>query len=144
MDSELGLLYELALISVVIGGGYWGWFFVTRQPHGTATYGLMQVAAALLSGLGLVGRYYDVPALGVAGAVGAGAGGCLLILGPLVRTTARRFASSERFAIADRLLDLADILSPGSGVADEKALLAAMREIRDGKIGPTVDALTVA
>jgi hypothetical protein len=28
-------LYELALISVVIAAGYWGMFFVRRQPHGT-------------------------------------------------------------------------------------------------------------
>jgi rhomboid protease GluP len=144
MSSQLGLLYELVLISVVIGGGYWGWFFITRQPHGTPTYGLMQLAAAALSGLGLYGRHGGGSALGAAGAIGAGAGTCLLILGPLVRTAARRFAAAERFGIANHLLTLADALAPGSGVGEEKALLAAMREIRDGKIEPTLDALSAA
>ncbi|MDB4959706.1 MAG: Rhomboid family protein [Myxococcales bacterium] len=144
MDSELGLLYELALISVAVGGGYWGWFFTTRRPHGSATYGVMQLACAVLAALGLIGRHEDVAGLGIVGAIGVGGGTCLLLLGPLVRTTARWLASLERFTAANRLLDVADILAPGSGVAEEKALLGAMREIRDGKIEPTVDALTVA
>src|SRR5439155_1590359 len=38
----------------------------------------------------------------------------------------------------------ADVLAPGSGVGDEKALLGAMRELRDGNIERTVDALVAA
>ncbi len=40
------MLYEYLLISVVIACGYWGWFFVRQRPHGTATFGLMQIGAA--------------------------------------------------------------------------------------------------
>src|SRR5207248_2336926 len=36
------VIYELALISVMIGAGYWGWFFVKQRPYGTATFGIMQ------------------------------------------------------------------------------------------------------
>jgi len=79
------MLYELVLISVVIGAGYWGWFFVRLRPHGTATFGAMQLTAALLAGLGLVGRKVDAEGLGIAGAIGVGAGACLLVIGPLVR-----------------------------------------------------------
>ena len=82
--------------------------------------------------------------MGVAGAIGVGAGTCLLVVGPLVRALARRFAATERLGIASRLLDIAELLAPGSGVADEKALLGAMKEIRDGHIEQTVDALTAA
>jgi len=139
------MLYEYALISVLIASGYWGIWFLRKQPHGTATFGLMQLAAAVLSGLGLLGRTYaDVAWLGVAGAIGVGAGVCLLIVGPLVRGLARRFAALERLGIATRLLDLAEMLAPGSGIAEEKAVLGAMREIRDGRIEETVDALTAA
>jgi tetratricopeptide (TPR) repeat protein len=139
------MFYEYALISVIIASGYWGIFFLRRPPNGNPTFGLMQIAAALLSGLGLYGaRYSEARWLGVAGAIGLGAGGCLLVVGPVMRGLARRFASAERLGIATRLLDIAEILAPGSGVAEEKAVLGAMKEIRDGRIEETVDALTAA
>ncbi len=139
------MYYELALISVVVAGAYWGWYFVTKQPHGTATFGIMQLASACMCGLGLYAHRYDGARwMGVAGAIGVGAGTCLLVVGPLVRALARRFAAAERLGIAGRLLDVADLLAPGSGVADEKALIGAMKEIRDGHIEQTVDALTAA
>jgi rhomboid protease GluP len=136
--------YELVLISVVIGAGYWGVFFVRRQPHGSATFGLMQLGAAALAGLGLLHRAVDAPWLGVAGAIGAGAGTCLLVLGPIVRVLARRMVAAERVGPALRLLDLAELLAPGSGIAEEKALVRAMTEIREGRIDPTVEALAAA
>jgi membrane associated rhomboid family serine protease len=139
------MLYEYLLISVVIACGYWGWFFVRRQPTGTPMFGVMQLAAAGLAGLGLLGRWkYDADFLGIAGAIGLGAGVCLLVVGPLVRWAARKLASAERLGAAARLLDVAEILGPGSGVAEEKAVLGAMREIRDGRIEQTVDALVAA
>ncbi len=139
------MYYELALISVVVAGAYWGQFFVRRQPHGTPTFGIMQLAAALLCGIGLYAhRYEAAPWMGVAGAIGLGAGTCLLMVGPLIRGLARRFAAAERLGAASRLLDIAEVLAPGSGVADEKALIGAMKEIRDGHIEQTVDALTAA
>ncbi|HEY5922627.1 MAG TPA: hypothetical protein VIV11_13190, partial [Kofleriaceae bacterium] len=136
------MYYELALISVLIAGGYWGWYFVRHEP--TRFYGVLQLAAAALCGLGLIGHRYDKAGLGVPGAIGVGAGVCLLIIGPLARGVARRFAAAERFGAAQRMLDVAEVLAPGSGVGDEKALLFAMREIRDGNIEQTVDALTAA
>ncbi len=138
------MYYELALVSVAVAAAYWGVFFLRRKPNGSSTFGLMQLAAAGLSGLGLIGREYEIPALGIAGAIGIGGGTCLLVVGPLVRGLARRFALAERLGIASRLLDVAELLAPGSGVAEEKALLGAMREIRDGHIEQTVDALTAA
>lgn len=139
------MFYEYALISVIIASGYWGVFFLRRQPHGTPTFGLMQLAAAGLAALGLYGERTDGARwMGVAGAVGIGAGTCLLVVGPVVRGLARRFAAAERLGIASRLLDVAELLAPGSGVAEEKAVLGAMQEIRDGRIEDTVDALTAA
>ena len=136
--------YELVLVSVAIGAGYWGQYFVRRQPHGSATFGLMQLAAAALAGLGLLGRRVEAPWLGVAGAIGAGAGVCLLVLGPIVRMLARRLVAAERVGPALRLLDLAELLAPGSGIAEEKQLVHAMTEIREGRIEPTVEALLAA
>lgn len=140
------MYYELALISVVVAGAYWGQYFVRKQPHGTLTFGLMQLTAAALAGIGLYAhRTEDTPPwMGLAGAIGLGAGTCLLLVGPLVRGLARRFAAAERLGLAGRLLDVAEVLAPGSGVADEKALIGAMKEIRDGHIEQTVDALTAA
>ncbi len=139
------MYYELALLSVVVAGGYWGWFFIHRQPHGTPTFGIMQLLSAVLAGLGLLARRYDGPEwLGITGAIGVGAGTCLLVIGPMIRGLARRFAAAERLGIAGRLLDVAELLAPGSGISEEKAVLGAMKEIRDGHIDHTVDALTAA
>jgi rhomboid protease GluP len=138
------MYYELALISVLIAASYWGLFFIRTGPQ-MRLYGIMQLGAAVLAGLGLYHRRAGGPAwLGVAGAIGTGGGACLLLLAPLARATARRFAGAERFKIAARLLDIADLLAPGSGVGEEKALLAAMREIRDGNIDESVGTLTAA
>jgi rhomboid protease GluP len=133
------MYYELALISVAIAGGYWGWFFL--RQHATRLYGVMLLGSGVLSCLGLLGRKESIDALGVPGAIGVGAGTCLLILGPLVRGLARRAAQAERFGIADKLLTIADVLAPGSGVREEKTLLGAMQQIRDGNIEHTVGAL---
>jgi membrane associated rhomboid family serine protease len=136
------MYYELALISVVVAGGYWGWYFVRHES--TRVYGALQILAGVLAAFGMYGRRMEDGAFGIAGAVGAGAGVCLLVLGPLARGAARRFAAGERFTAAKVMLDIAEVLAPGSGVADEKALLAAMREIRDGNIDQAVQALTAA
>ena len=136
------MYYELALIAVLVAGGYWGWYFARHEQ--TRLYGLLMLGAAGLSGLGFIGERFDKSSLGIPGAIGVGAGACFLILGPLARGLARRFAAAERFGAAQRMLDAAEVLAPGSGVAEEKALLYAMREIRDGNIDHTVDALTAA
>ncbi len=136
------MYYELALIAVLIGGGYWGWQFVRQEA--LRLYGALNIAAAALAGVGFVGQRQGESSFGVPGAIGAGAGACLLVLGPLARGLARRAAASDRFTLAQRLLDVAEILAPGSGVGDEKALVAALREIRDGKIEKPVAALAAA
>lgn len=136
------MYYELALISVVIGGGYWGFHFVRQDM--LRLYGVLNLFAALLAGLGFYGAREGDGSFGLAGAIGAGAGLCLLVVGPMARGFARRAAGSEHFTIAKVLLEVADVLAPGSGVGDEKALLHAMREIRDGNIEQTVQALEAA
>jgi rhomboid protease GluP len=57
---------------------------------------------------------------------------------------ARRLVAAELPGAARRLLDVAEVLAPGSGVAEEKAVLRAMTEIREGRIEQTVEALTAA
>ena len=138
------MYYELSLIIIALAGAYWGQFFVRRQPNGTPWFGVMLFGATALSLLGLLGRHVDSPILGAAGAIGVGAGACMLVVGPLLRVFARRLAGVEKFGAAARLLDVADVLAPGSGVGEEKALLGAMREIREGRIEQTVEALTHA
>lgn len=138
------MIYELGLFLVMVAAGYWGWYFTRNRPHGTATFGVMQLAAAALAGLGFLGHWRDIGWLGIPGAIGLGAGMCLLVIGPLARMLARRMVAAERMALATRLLDLAELLAPGSGVAEEKAVVRAMIEIREGRVEQTVEALTAA
>ncbi|HSS03216.1 MAG TPA: rhomboid family intramembrane serine protease [Kofleriaceae bacterium] len=138
------MFYELYLVSIAVGGAYLGVLSVKQRPHGTATFGIMVLASAALAGLGLLGRRVDAPWLGIAGAIGVGAGTCLTVVGPVLRMLARRLVAAERMGLANRLLDLAEVLAPASGVAEEKAVLRAMTEIREGRIEQTIDALTAA
>src|SRR6185436_12799325 len=94
--------------------------------------------------LGFLGHWRDIGWLGIPGAIGLGAGLCLLVIGPLARALARRMVAAERMGLAIRLLDLAELLAPGSGVAEEKAVVRAMVEIRAGRVEQTVEALTAA
>jgi rhomboid protease GluP len=134
------MYYELALISVAIGGAYWGFQFV-RQGS-LRLYGVLNIVAALLAGLGFLGLRDDDSRFGLPGAIGLGAGVCLLVLGPFARGLARRAAGAERFGLAQRLLGIADVLAPGSGVENEKLLVATMREISVGNIQDTVDGMS--
>src|SRR5689334_11426681 len=104
------MYYELALFAVLVAGAYWGWYFVRHDQ--TRLYGVLQLASAGLSGIGLIGVRLDKAGFGIAGAIGVGAGVCLLVLGPVARGVARRFAASERFGMAQRLLDVAEVLAP--------------------------------
>src|SRR5687767_13214664 len=105
------MYYELALISVLVAGGYWGWYFVRHAP--TRLYGILQLTAAGLSGLGLYGHRAGEGQFGIAGAIGAGAGACLLVIGPITRGMARRLAGAERFNAAKLMFDIAEVLAPG-------------------------------
>src|ERR1700755_2081417 len=99
-------MYELLLTSVVIAGAYWGQFFLRKRPHGTATFGYMQLASGGLALLGVWANHGGPAIGGVRGAIGLGMGTCLLLVGPAVRGLARRFAMAERYGVARRLLDL--------------------------------------
>lgn len=136
------MLYETALIWVLISAGYWGVFLLRRGVYPSATFPLMMLGSAALAGLGLLGSgEEDLQILSLAGAIGLGAGACLLVIGPLARRFARRANSAERWTLARALYEIADALQPGTGVRDEKRLAAAFAEIQAGNVEEAVKAL---
>lgn len=135
------MTYQLVLISVLIAGGYWGPFFLRRDKR---TFGLMLLGSAGLSVLGLLGESEDIRALSYAGAIGVGTCTCMLVVGPMLRSLARRLAAAEKVALAQKLLSVVEILSPGAGAGEERVLMGAMGDIREGKIEATLDALEQA
>lgn len=138
------MFYELALISVLIAASYSGVSLI-RSGRQMRPFGMMQLAAAVAAGLGLYHSREHVAAwLGVAGALGLGAGACLLLIAPLARVTARRFAAAKQFKLAHRLFDIADRVAPDSRISEEKAFVATMRQIQDGNIVESVATLTAA
>ena len=138
------MYYELALLSVLIASSYSGVCFICSGHH-RWLYSTMHLATAVAAGLGLYNSREGAPAwLGVAGTLSVGAGACLLLTAPLTLAVARRFAAAERFKIAQRLIDIADLLAPGSSVAGDLAFVATMGQIQDGNIDETVAKLRVA
>jgi membrane associated rhomboid family serine protease len=137
-------VYELVQASIAATAAYLGWQLVRRQSGPRARFGALLLGVAALCGLGLLGREVESTGLGALGAIGVGAGACMLLVAPAMRDLANRLAHRERYGVADRLLTIAEVLAPGSGVRDERALLGAMRELREGRIDQTVEALTAA
>jgi membrane associated rhomboid family serine protease len=134
------MLFELALLSVAIPAGYWGAVHVRRRPFGTATYGIMLLAVAVLGVVAVAARRAgsDVDWLG---AIALGAGLMLLVVGPMLRTAARRAVQSENLGLAAVLIELRDLLQPGTGGREEKVLVRSLREVRAGRVEQAVAAL---
>jgi membrane associated rhomboid family serine protease len=138
------MFYELGLISVLIAASYSGASLIRSDPQ-MWPFGMMQLAAAVAAGLGLYhSREHGAAWLGVAGAVGLGAGACLLLIAPLARATARRFADAKQFKLAHRLFEIADRVLPDASLSEEKAFVATMRQIQAGNIDQSVATLTAA
>lgn len=135
------MIYETALLWVVLSAGYWGFFLLRRRAYPTSTFPLMMLAAAGLCGLGLLGRDGSTQWLSLAGAVGLGGGTCLILVGPLARRLARRASSGEHASLATALYEVADILQPGTGVREEKQLAVAFAKIHAGHVADAVQAL---
>jgi len=125
---------------VAVAAAYWGWFYISR---GRRAYGLIVIAAGLASALGTLGPKVELSesTSGLFGALGAGAVTLLLLVGPLCRAAARTVVQNDRLRLASALLEIADVLMPGAGVGDDKLALAALREVRAGRIDDTVAAL---
>jgi hypothetical protein len=106
------VIYELGLFLVMVAAGYWGWYFTRHRPHGTATFGVMQLAAAALAGLGFLGHWRDIGWLGIPGAIGLAARvPPARPAGPRAGALAGRLRADDA---STRLPDLAEIPAPGS------------------------------
>jgi membrane associated rhomboid family serine protease len=125
---------------VAVAAAYWGWFYFSR---GRRSYGALIVGAGLAAAIGSLGPKLDLSAgtSGLIGGLGAGAVVMLLLVGPLCRAAARAVVQSDRLRLASALLEIAEVLMPGAGVGDDKLALAALREVRAGRIDDTVAAL---
>jgi membrane associated rhomboid family serine protease len=135
------LLWELALFSILVPTGYWGLLYVRRKPYGTATYGWMLVATAALAGLALIGRSSDAGWADLIGAIAVGAGAVQLIVGPLLRGAARWAVGNDRLRLAAILVDIRDLLQPGMGGREDKRMVAALRDVKEGRVDAAVAAL---
>jgi rhomboid protease GluP len=125
---------------IAVAAVYWGWFYAAR---GRRLYGALIAGAGLAASLGSFGTDLGISAStsALVGALGAGACVLLLVVGPLCRAAARAVVQSDRLRLAGVLLEVADVLMPGAGVGDDKLALAALRDVRAGKIDDTVAAL---
>ena len=136
------MYFDLALVCAAVTAGRWGWFYARR---GRSLFGGMQLGAAALSVLALIGERQGEGKLpGILGAIGLGASVCLLLIGPWVRRAGRAAAQAERFTLADRLLDIADVMQPGAGASEEKLALLALRRVQGGDIDEAISALQLA
>ena len=135
------MLWELALFSILVPTGYWGILYVRRKPYGSAAFGWMLVATAALAGLALLGRSNGAGWADLVGVIAVGAGAVQLIVGPLLRSAARWAVASDRLRLAAALVDVRDVLQPGMGGREDKRMVAALRDVKEGRVDAAVAAL---
>ncbi len=135
------MLYEAALLWVLLSGGYWGVHLLRRRAYPSAVFPWMMIGAAAASLLGLFGVGQDDLVLDAAGAIGCGSGVCLFLVGPLARRLARRANSAEQWWLARVAYEVAEALQPGTGVREEKQLASAFARIASGQSEDAVAAV---
>ena len=135
------MLWDLALFSILVPTGYWGLLYVRRKPYGTATFGWMLLATTAFAGLALLGRSSDAGWADLIGAIAIGAGAVQLIVGPLLRGAARWAVGNDRLRLAAILVDIRDLLQPGMGGREDKRMVAALRDVKEGRVDAAVAAL---
>lgn len=135
------MLYEAALLWVLLSGGYWGVHLLRRRAYPSAVFPWMMIGAAVASLLGLFGVGQDDLVLDAAGAIGCGSGVCLFLVGPLARRLARRANSVEQWWLARAAYEIAEVLQPGTGVREEKQLASAFARIASGQSEDAVAAV---
>jgi membrane associated rhomboid family serine protease len=135
------VLFEIALVSILIPTAYWGVLYVRRRPFGSATAGWMLLATAGLAGFALIGRRAGLGGADVLGAIALGTGTVQLLIAPTVRAAARWAVASDRLRLAAVLVDLRDLLQPGMGGGEDKRVVAALRDVKEGRVDHAIDAL---
>jgi membrane associated rhomboid family serine protease len=135
------VLWELALFSVLVPSVYWGVVHVRKRPFGSVTYGAMLIVTAAIAGIAILGRRADAGWADPLAVVALGAGIVQLVLTPLIRAAARWAVATDRLRLAMVLVDLRDLLQPGTGGRDEKRTIAALRDVKAGRVDAAVAAL---
>ncbi|MCA9675649.1 MAG: hypothetical protein KC464_11480, partial [Myxococcales bacterium] len=135
------MLWELGLLSVLVPCAYWGVLYLRRRPFGTITYGAMLLGTAMLAAVPLLAGHGAPGWVDALGAVALGAGACLLLVAPALRSAARWAVATDRLGLALVLIDLRDLLQPGTGGREEKRMVQTLREVHAGRVDEAVGAL---
>jgi rhomboid protease GluP len=132
--------FELALVMVAVPASYWGVLLVRRRV--APTFAWMLTATGVAAWVAYVAHKSDAPGpIDAIGAVAIGAGVCLLVLGPMARRAARWAIATDRLKLAAALVEIGDLLQPGTSGPDDKASLAALRDVRSGEVDAAIEAL---
>jgi rhomboid protease GluP len=135
--------FELALVMVAVPASYWGVLLVRRGV--APTFAWMLTATGAAAWISYAAHRSDAPgAVDALGAVAIGAGVCLLVLGPMARRAARWAIATDRLKLAAALVEIGDLLQPGTAGPDDKASLTALRDVRSGEVDAAIDALRSA
>ncbi len=135
--------FELALVMVAVPASYWGVLLVRRRV--APTFAWMLTATGAAAWIAYIAHTSDAPGpIDAIGAVAIGAGVCLLVLGPFARRAARWAIATDRLKLAAALVEVGDLLQPGTAGPDDKASLTALRDVRAGEVDGAIDALRSA
>ena len=132
---------EILLLSIVVITAYLGPMVIRRSAPGNRMYGWMLVANLAIALIALAALRTGESFAGLLGVVAIGAGGCLIVVPPILRALTRRALLADQLRFAMILIDLRDLLQPGMGAMQERELVSAIVAVRSGQVDAAVDAL---
>jgi len=135
------MLWQLALFSILVPAAYLGIHYVRTRPFGSATFGWMLIGTAALAVIALLGQYEHSAWWEAAAAIAIGAALVQLTVAPLIRTAGRWALGRDHLRLAVVLFDIRDLLQPGMGGRDDKRKVAALRDVREGRVDTAIAAL---
>jgi rhomboid protease GluP len=134
--------WEIVLFSILAATAYRGGLLAWRRPFGSATAGYMLLATAALAGIALAGEDSGAAWWKAVGTIAVGAAAVQLIGAPLLRAGAAAALRDDRLRLAAVLVDIRDVLQPGTGGREEKRMIAALRDVKEGRVDNAIAALS--
>jgi membrane associated rhomboid family serine protease len=139
-------LFDLLLLSVIVGTAYLGPMVLRRLGPGQRLYGWMLLADLALAIAALAARRGEedgasADLVGLIGAIAVGGGICLVMVPPALRNLARRALVADHLRVARLLVDARELLQPGMGARQESELISTILEVRSGQVETAVGRL---
>ena len=137
------MIFDVALLSVIVTAGYLGPAVLRRLGHAQRMYGIMLVVDAVVAAIALLSRREENPSsmANLLGFIAIGVGFCLVVLPTILRDLSRRCMAGEKLRTAKFLVEFRELLQPGMGGQQELDFIDTVLAVRSQRVDEAVSEL---